>query len=239
MKKITSILLALIISFVLIIPQPAEAAVKISKAKATLEVDATLKLKISGTKSTPTWSSNKKSVATVDKKGTVTAKAEGQATITAKVDGKNYSCVVTVVDSNKPVENKQYKLGETWVVDGLWKLTFNSVTSTDYRNPFHDSNPSQVVILDYTYENLGYEGDIQDLYISSLDFSVIDEHGNVASTYPANTTKYPQVVPIGARCVGAQQGYGLEEESTKITVYVELYGNNYDKHKATFVLDVQ
>lgn len=42
------------------------------------------------------WSSNKKSVATVTKKGKVTAKKTGKAKITAKVNGKKYTCMVTV-----------------------------------------------------------------------------------------------------------------------------------------------
>jgi len=204
-----------------------------------LEVDATLQLKISGTKSKVTWKSNKKSVATVNSSGLVTAKSEGQATITASVGGKNYTCFVTVVDSNKPVTEKTYKLGETWTVDGLWKLKFNSVTTTDYRNRFSDKNPAQVVILDYTYENLGYEDSFMDLYISSSDFKVIDADGTVADTYPADISKYPQEVPVGAKCVGAQQAFGLENESDKITVYVELYDNKYNKHKATFILDIK
>lgn len=101
MKKLLSLFFALILILILIVPQPVMAAVKISKTKAVLEVDATLKLKITGTDDTVTWLSSSKSVATVSKTGTVTAKAEGQATITAKVGKSKHICVVDVVDSNK------------------------------------------------------------------------------------------------------------------------------------------
>lgn len=239
MRRIIAMLLTLVLCLMLIAPNTAEAAVKISKAKATMEVDSTLKLKINGTKSKVTWKTSKKSIATVNSSGTVAAKKEGQATITATVGSKKYTCAVTVVDSNKPVSNKTYKVGDTWTVNGLWTLTFNSVTTTDERNKFSDDNPDQVVVLDYTYENLGYEGNFMDLYISSSSFKVVDANGNVADTYPAGTTKYPQETPIGARCVGAQEAYGLIDESDKITVYVELYDNNYKKFKATFVLSVE
>jgi hypothetical protein len=76
----------------------AEAAttVKITKTKLSLNVGKTYKLKITGTSSTVTWKSSKKTVATVSKYGTVSAKKAGTATITATVDGTKYTCKVTV-----------------------------------------------------------------------------------------------------------------------------------------------
>jgi uncharacterized protein YjdB len=162
MKKLLSIFLVAVLC-IGIIPNTASAAVKISKVKATMEVGSTLKLKANGTSKNATWKTSKKSVATVSKSGTITAKSEGKATITATAGSEKYTCAVTVVDQN----------------------------------------------------------------------------GNVAGTYPASTTKYPQETPIGAKCVGAQQAYGLVDESDKITVYVEMYDNNHKKHKATFVLDIE
>lgn len=77
--------------------QTAKAAtIKINKKGLELFVGDTYKLKISGTKAKVTWKSSKKSVATVSKAGTVTAKEEGTATITATVSGKKYTCKVTV-----------------------------------------------------------------------------------------------------------------------------------------------
>ena len=53
------------------------------------------------------WTSSNKKVATVDKKGKVTAKKKGTATITVKTaNGKKYSCKVTV----KEVRSKKIKL---------------------------------------------------------------------------------------------------------------------------------
>ncbi|MDF2538007.1 MAG: hypothetical protein K0S76_1028 [Herbinix sp.] len=106
MKKLISALLLMTLCIMLVPPQNVSAAVKISKAKATMEVDSTLKLTISGTTSKVSWSSSKKTVATVSTSGTVTAKAEGKTTITASVSGKKYTCSVTVVDSNKVVKEK-------------------------------------------------------------------------------------------------------------------------------------
>lgn len=72
--------------------------VKLNKTKVTLNVGktATLKVKNAPKGKKITWSTNKKKIATVNKKGKVTAKKAGTAKITAKVDKKKYTCTVTV-----------------------------------------------------------------------------------------------------------------------------------------------
>lgn len=116
MKRLATRLFALlfVFSFMLSLLSvvPAEAAaLKINKAKAVLEVDATLKLKLGSLDGTESkWSSSDKKVATVSKAGTVTAKAEGIATITAVYNGGKYTCEVTVVDSNKEESQEEADL---------------------------------------------------------------------------------------------------------------------------------
>ncbi len=112
MKKLLSILMTVAILFSLSPTQTAKAAVKISKSKATMEVDSTLTLKISGTSSKVSWSTDKKSVATVNNKGTVTAIKSGSAKIIATVGGSKYSCSIKVVDSNKKVNELELSTGE-------------------------------------------------------------------------------------------------------------------------------
>ena len=56
----------------------------------------TAKLKVKNYKGTVKWSSNKKKVAAVSKKGVVTAKKKGTAVITAKAGKKKLKCKVTV-----------------------------------------------------------------------------------------------------------------------------------------------
>jgi hypothetical protein len=70
----------------------------LSKTQLTLKVGGTYKLKVSGLgRNTVSWSSNFKSVATVDKNGTVTAVNPGRCTITAKLgNGTVLKCRVTV-----------------------------------------------------------------------------------------------------------------------------------------------
>lgn len=107
-RKCLSVVLMVLMLFSLVVPNQVLAATKpkLSKAKATMEVDSTLTLKLGDIAAKDVkWSSSKRSVATVSAKGTITAKSEGTATIKAKYDNATYTCKVTVVDSNKK-ENK-------------------------------------------------------------------------------------------------------------------------------------
>lgn len=139
----------------------------------------------------------------------------------------------------RAAESKVYGIGETWTVDGLWSLTFTSVSQTDDRNRYSDKTPEQVILLNYDYENIGYKGTVQDLYISGSSFQIIDGNGEVSDSYPGRITNHPQEVPVGAKCIGAQECIGLNNTSEKIKVIVSLYDNNHEEHTATFELPVE
>ncbi|MBQ9531497.1 MAG: Ig domain-containing protein [Eubacterium sp.] len=78
-----------------IIEAQAKTKVKLNKTKLVLIKGQNETLKISGTKKKVSWSSSRKTVATVSK-GKVSAKKKGSAIIYAKVGGKTYKCSVTV-----------------------------------------------------------------------------------------------------------------------------------------------
>lgn len=92
---------ALILSTVC--PQQAEAksALRLNRKKATLNVGASLRLKVKGTKKKVKWTTSKKKVAAVSQKGKVTGKKAGTAKITARVAGKKLVCKVTVRSKKK------------------------------------------------------------------------------------------------------------------------------------------
>jgi len=71
-------------------------APKLNKKIASIKVGGKVTLKVTGTAKKVTWSTSKKSVATVTSKGVVTGKKAGTATITAKVGTKKLTCKVTV-----------------------------------------------------------------------------------------------------------------------------------------------
>lgn len=80
---------------------------KLSKSSATIYVNKTLQLKVSGTTQKVTWSTSNKKVATVSSKGKVTAKAAGKANITAKINGVKFVCKVTVKKASTSTTAKQ------------------------------------------------------------------------------------------------------------------------------------
>lgn len=137
-------------------------------------------------------------------------------------------------EPEKPAEDKVYTNGEVWNVDGLFSVTFTAATPTDERNEFSEKTPAQVVVLSYDYENIGLD---DDLYVS--DFKVIDANGEMADTYPSGVTNYPQATPKGAKCVGAQDSYGLNNVSDKMSVIISVYDNDYNEHSAKFELTIQ
>lgn len=129
MKKILSLILVMTLCLSIFPTNIAYGAVKISKKKATLEVDATLTLKVTGTDNSVKWSSSKKTVAKVSSKGKVTALKEGSTTITATIDNIKYACEVRVVNSNKKVFNEDLPIGEYLVGDDIpaGKYSLNAI----------------------------------------------------------------------------------------------------------------
>lgn len=80
---------------------------KLSKSSATIYVNKTLQLKVSGTSQKVKWSTSNKKVATVSSKGKVTAKATGKANITANINGVKLVCKVTVKKASTSTSAKQ------------------------------------------------------------------------------------------------------------------------------------
>ena len=106
-KKLSVMLLCCLLLSVIAMPVSASAA-KLNKKSISLNVGKTYTLKASGTKGKITWTSSKKSVATVSSKGVVKAKKKGTAVIAAKYGKKKLTCKVTV---KQPV--KSIKLNKT------------------------------------------------------------------------------------------------------------------------------
>ena len=133
-------------------------------------------------------------------------------------------------------EEKVYGIGDTWTVDGQWNFTIDSVEPTDERNEFEDSEPAQVVVISYNYENIGYEdsdGIMEGLFIEPD--SAIDSDGNMCKTYPVEV-EYAQETPVGAKCA-ASVAFGLKKEGSPITINIARYDGNGKEQKAKFVLE--
>ncbi len=101
--KVTALLLAA--ALILPAASPVSAGAKkklvLNRKKVTLTVGKSCVLKVKGTKKKVRWSTSKKKVAVVSKKGKVTAKKQGTAKITAKVKGWKPALVCKVAVKKK------------------------------------------------------------------------------------------------------------------------------------------
>lgn len=130
-------------------------------------------------------------------------------------------------------EQKEFKIGETWEVDGKFKIVVNSVTETDDRNQFDESNPAAVYIINYTYENLGVS---DELYVSFEDM-IVDATGKVGYSYPGDIEKYPQSIPVGANCEA--EACVSVDNAGSFKDYVSIYDDEFNEYEAIFNLEVQ
>lgn len=146
-------------------------------------------------------------------------------------DGRCTHCGIT----------KAYSMGETWIVNDQWEFTVHSITvhslCNSYANKKYGYTNEQVILIEYTYKNLGYSGPIQDLYISAMDFDLYDETGKAAETYACTHETNPKVCVVGTSCT-ASQAFILPNGNSKITLVVDKYtSNGYGKKQATFELE--
>ena len=142
----------------------------------------------------------------------------------------------------KPTE--EITIGETWIVDGQWEVTINSVTIHYACNRFNSiSDNEQVVIVNYTYKNLGYESGL-----SILVDTVYDENGEAGQTYPCTHTEgsLKKLVVTGSSCT-LEKAFVLPNKSSQIKIYVEKYPDDtyadenglFGKLSATFTIYVE
>ncbi len=104
-KSFLSTLLALTMIITLAAVPSSAATIKLNYSSFKLTKGYSATLKVSGTSSTPAWSTGDKSVATVSSKGKVVGKGIGSTYIYAKVAGKTLKCKVNVVAGKITVNN--------------------------------------------------------------------------------------------------------------------------------------
>lgn len=160
--------------------------------------------------------------------------------------------VTTTETTNEPVSNSgdiaeepstssstpkdTYGLNDPWIVDGEWSLTIESVTKTERRNSVSDKKPTEVIVIKYSYENIGYSKNEDGLFMSG--FTVVDTNGELADSYPLTKLGTAKRAPIGSKCVGAETAYGLNNESDTVTINYDQYDSNSNKQRVTFVVPV-
>ena len=160
------------------------------------------------------------------------AKTADKAKIADKTTSENNS----ITTKNQNSTDKVYGVNEEWIVDGQWKLKITDVKTTPDRNKYSKAQVAQVVLIKYTYENLGYKDEYQDLFL--MPRTVVDGAKKVSEIYPVRSSKYPEPTPVGA-ISESTVGYGLSMESDNIKIYFEQFDHNAKKmQKATFEVPV-
>ncbi len=130
MGKVTKRLLAFIMTMVLTISlfvpviQVSAASISLSKTKIVIVVGQNYKLKLNGTKKSPTWKTSNKKVVTVNQKGVVTGVSKGTANVTATLGKNVYKCKVTVEAPKISATKKTIGVGDTFT------LKLNGTTRT-------------------------------------------------------------------------------------------------------------
>lgn len=140
------------------------------------------------------------------------------------------------LSSTKSTSQDTYKIGETYVVEGQWKITVDSVEATDERNEYSDKKPNAVYVVTYTYENIGYESDYSDGLYIDLEDEIIDSAGKMGYSYPGDVTLYPQETPIGASCE-AQACIGVDNPGSFKINFTDYDGNG-EKQSAVFEIEI-
>lgn len=131
--------------------------VTLNKKSISLEHGDTFKLTVkTSNDSTPTFKSNKKSVATVSDTGKISAVKPGEATITVKADQTQISCKVKVKKPKITLSVKQYtlKAGQSYSIkanvssglDPLWSSSKSAVAFVDQSGNVTAVNPGTAII---------------------------------------------------------------------------------------------
>lgn len=135
---------------------------------------------------------------------------------------------------------KTYGKNQTWRVPGQWEFTVNRVYEISERNPYSSIIPAQVMMIEYTYKNLGYQNKWGDgLYLTpAVHGKFFDSKGFSGSTYPGSITYYPEELPIGMSC-NAQECVYLRNKSNYLTMTMDVFGSNSRDERATFVIPIE
>lgn len=141
----------------------------------------------------------------------------------------------------------KFKVGETWVEDGLWKITINSVTETDRRDEIgeeldrYESTPGAVYIVNYTYENIGYEDEITDGLSVYLSGAVMEASGKESQYYYYYLSRLndPEDISIGHK-ITAEEAIAVDTPGT-FTIRLALSDGKGEEEKirrANFLCEV-
>lgn len=130
-------------------------------------------------------------------------------------------------DTEEKESEKVFGIGDTAEIDGV-KITLKNVTTTDERNQFADTDPAQVVKLEYEVEN-----NSDDEITVGMDLEVYDGDGNKGESYPLDNTLDTLATGKKIQAVGH---FGVEEGPIEIHFSPFL---SFDSEAAVFEAEIE
>lgn len=169
---------------------------------------------------------------------------EGDALGHDYVEGQCTRCA-----EKDPDYKKIYSVGEKWIVDGEWEFTINSVKThylcSNYTNERDGYSNEQVVIIEYTFKNIGYnginsgfsmEGENILSFWNDVHFTVYDQEGFKSDFYRgcSHTDSTDAYCSVGHSCK-ATVAFALDNNSDNITIEIEHALTNINNSNNKYV----
>lgn len=115
----------------------------------------------------------------------------------------------------------EYSVGESFILqengEDVVRLSIDSVKVTEERSEYVSENPDKVVVIAYTYQNLGSE---EPLLFGQMSFQVLDGETVCEPYYLPDEITAEQAEKDG-NAVSANMSYGVSADSDEIIVYFE------------------
>lgn len=117
-------------------------------------------------------------------------------------------------------EASSHKVGETVTLQNegtdAAAFTIDKVEVTQDRSEYDTSNPEKVIIITYTYQNLGME---DPLLYDEMSFRIL-EGETVCDAYYLQNLSSPDIAAKGGEAVTASLAYGVSGSCDEVTIYV-------------------
>ena len=162
-----------------------------------------------------------------------------QDIIKEKISEKNDPEPVQWEEGNHFGHNVYY-IGDTWKVDGLWELTFDSVIETTDGLDIPKEKPEVMYLVTFTLKNIGYVHDVKGLCLRlGIGGTVSDSEDEIGECYLNQEigipgVKIPKDLPIGTHGTFTE-AIGVKHQGD-LTLTIHKEGNNNDNHVAVFYL---
>lgn len=132
-----------------------------------------------------------------------------------------------------------YALNQWWEVPGQWKLKINSVTITSDRKPSSRYQPQEVIVIDYTYMNLGYKKDGEGLELEPE--TVLDGNRKAGEEYtvPSIEKDEPKEIPVSNIAENVKASYGLPSKGNgTVLIHFSEVDDQLNQQQAIFAVPI-